>query len=189
MLFFGAGLPQIAKLTGKTKSYSERLFEFPEVDKLDRKSAIKALVIPVNSAGLNYDKDALDLILEETDRYPFFLQLWGSHIWEVAESSPFTKNDAILASERAIEALDRGFFRVRFDRLTERQREYVYAMASADTLPAKSVSLALEIGLTVNKAAPVRDELIKKGIAYSPGWGLITFTVPGFKEFLIRTMS
>ena len=189
LLFFGAGLPQIAKLTGEAKSYSERLFEFPKVDKLDRKSAIQALAVPIRNEGLDYNEDALDLILKETERYPYFLQVWGSHTWEVAKSSPFTKNDVVRATKRALTALDIGFFKVRIDRLTERQLEYVYAMTMIDKLPANSTSVANILGISVKQAGPIRDEIIKKGTAYSPGRGLLTFTVPGFKEFVQRTDS
>lgn len=187
--FFGAGLPQIAKLTGEAKSYSERLFDFPAIDKLDRKSAIQAIVNPAREAGYEFDGIALEYILEQTGRYPYFLQVWGSHIWEVAKTSPFSKDDALKATEIAINALDQGFFKIRFDRLTERQLEYVYAMANLGNLPEKSSSVSRELGISVSNAAPIREELIKKGIAYSPERGLITFTVPGFKEFLLRTQS
>ena len=186
LLFFGAGLPQLAKLTGDAKSYSERLFDFPKVDKLDHKSAIRALVKPVREAGIDYESGALDLILKETDGYPYFLQVWGSHIWEVAEASPITTKNVVKATSRALKALDKGFFRVRIERLTERQLKYVLAMAAIDKLPGNSTDIAKILGITVSKAAPLRDELIKKGMAYSPKRGLVTFSVPKFKEYLQR---
>ena len=161
LLFFGAGLPQIAKLTGEAKSYSERLFEFPEVDKLDRKSAIKALAVPVKTEGIEYNEDAIDLILRETGRYPYFLQVWGFQTWEVARSSPFTKDDVVKATKRALKGLDNGFFKVRIDRLTERQLEYVIAMSIIDKLPANSTAIATILGISVKQAAPIRDEIIK----------------------------
>jgi len=186
LLFFGAGLPQIAKLSGEAKSYSERLFEFPKVDKLDHESAIQALVKPVEDAGYKYEMEAINHILLKSDRYPFFLQVWGSHIWEIANASPFSLNDALHATERAYHALDQGFFKVRYDRLTERQKQYMEAMAMTSTLPAKSAQVSDYLNISVNQAAPIRDELIKKGIAYSPTRGLVDFTVPGFREFLQR---
>jgi hypothetical protein len=48
-----------------------------------------SLVEPAKRESVAYEDDALDIILRETDGYPFFLQVWGSHIWEVAPSSPF----------------------------------------------------------------------------------------------------
>ncbi len=189
LLFFGAGLPQLAKLAGDAKSYAERLFDYPEIDRLDEKSGRSALVEPAKRESVAYEDGALDVILKETDGYPFFLQVWGSHTWEVAPSSPFTSDHAKLATKRAISALDKGFFKVRLDRLTGRQQDYARAMAELIPSPATSTAVAKVLGLTVKQAAPIRDELIKKGIAYSPKRGLVAFTVPKFDEFMKRKIT
>lgn len=186
LLFYGAGLPQLAKLAGDAKSYAERLFDYPAIDRLDDDSARSALVEPAKRESAAYEDDALDIILRETGCYPFFLQVWGSHIWEIAPSTPFTSDHAKLATKRAISALDTGFFRVRLDRLTDRQREYARAMAAMSPSPATSTAVAKLLGLTAKQAAPIRDELIKKGIAYSPSRGVVAFTVPKFDAFMKR---
>jgi hypothetical protein len=189
LLFFGAGLPQLAKLAGDAKSYAERLFDYLEVDRLDDKSARIALVEPARRESAAYEDEALNVIVKETEGYPFFLQVWGSHTWEVAPSSPFTSDHAKLATKRAISALDKGFFKVRLDRLTDRQQDYAWAMAEILPSPATSTAVAKVLGLTVKQGAPIRDELIKKGIAYSPKRGLVAFTVPKFDEFMKRTIT
>ncbi len=188
LLFFGAGLPQLAKLAGEAKSYAERLFDFPEIDRLDAENARIALVEPAKREAVVYEKDALDSILRETEGYPFFLQVWGYHSWEVASSSPITFEHVETATKLAIAALDVGFFRVRFDRLTKRQQEYARAMAEIGANAATSSAVAGMLGLTVKQAAPIREELIKKGMAYSPKRGLVAFTVPKFHDFLKRAI-
>lgn len=185
--FFGAGLPQIAKLTGDAKSYSERLFDFPEIDKLDHKSAFLALTNPAKTEGVLFKNDALEMIYKETEGYPYFLQVWGSHTWEIAGASPISINDVVKATSRSLNALDRGFFKVRIDRLTDRQILYINAMAKCDNLPTRSSMVAEILGISVTKAAPLREELIKKGMVYSPQRGMITFSVPKFNDFLLRT--
>ena len=90
LLLFGAGLPQLARLAGEAKSYAERLFDYPEIDRLDPTSARAALVQPAKRESVVYKEDALSIILNETDGYPYFLQVWGFHAWEVAPSSPIT---------------------------------------------------------------------------------------------------
>lgn len=188
LLFFGAGLPQLAKLAGDAKTYAERLFDYPEIDRLDEKSARKALVEPAKREAVLFEDDALDIILKETEGYPFFLQIWGSHTWEIAPSSPITSEHVKAATKRATEALDKGFFKVRLERLTNRQQEYVRAMAELGPSPATSTSVANVLGVTVKQAAPIRDEVIKKGMAYSPKRGLVAFTVPKFDEFMKRAI-
>lgn len=188
LIFFGGGLPQLAQLAGDAKSYSERLFTYPAVGPLDRDGARKALVEPARREKVEFEDEALDEILKQTEGYPFFLQVWGSHIWQIAESSPIKASDAIEASKRAVEALDESFFKVRFERLTERQQQYARAMAEFGDEPANSTAVANLLGLTVKQAAPIRDEVIKKGMAYSPKRGLVAFTVPKFDEYMKRVM-
>ena len=186
LVFFGAGLPQLAHLAGDAKSYSERLFTYPGVGPLDPEGARAALVEPARRENVEFEKDALDEILKQTEGYPFFLQVWGSHVWRIAEKSPITVSDAVEASKRAEAALDESFFKVRFERLTERQQQYARAMAEFGDAPANSTAVANLLGLTVKQAAPIRDEVIKKGMAFSPKRGLVAFTVPKFDEYMKR---
>jgi hypothetical protein len=188
VLLFGGGLPQLAKLAGDAKSYAERLFDFPAIGPLDPKSARQALAAPALREKVKYEDDALDYIVAQTGRYPFFLQVWGSHCWDAAAKSPITLADTKKASVAAVAALDEGIFKVRLARLTERQRAYARAMADFGPEPVNSSDVANALGLSLSQAAPIRDELIKKGMAYSPERGLIGFTVPKFDEYMRRAL-
>lgn len=188
LLLIGGGLPQLAKLAGDAKSYAERLFDYPTVERLDDQSARNALVEPARQLNVVYEDAALDHIIKETAGYPFFLQLWGSHAWEVAPKSPITFAHAKITTQRALKQLDEGIFNSRWERLTERQRQYARALAELGGDPAKSSDVAELLGMTVNDAAPIRDELIKKGMAYSPNRGYIAFSAPLFDGFMRRRM-
>jgi hypothetical protein len=118
VIFFGAGLPQIAALAGDAKSYAERLFNYPIVGPLDRDAARDAIGYPLYREGVAIEERALDFIIERTQGYPYFLQEWGSHVWDAATESPISEEDVRLADEGAVAQLDRSFFRVRYDRLT-----------------------------------------------------------------------
>jgi hypothetical protein len=189
VLLFGGGLPQLAKLAGDAKSYAERLFDYPPIGPLDTKSAHLAIAAPAEREGVIYSEEALAFIIEQTGGYPFFLQVWGSHCWEGADNSPITLADAKKASASAIAALDENIFKVRLARLTDRQKAYARAMAELGAGPASSSDVAAMLGLSASQSAPIRDELIKKGMAYSPERGLIGFTVPKFDEFMRRAMA
>lgn len=186
LLLFGGGLPQLAKLAGDAKSYAERLFDYPPIGPLDPASARRAMAAPAERESVVYTDEALDYIIDQTGRYPFFLQVWGAHCWEVAAKSPISLKDAKEASVRAVAALDEGIFKVRLARLTDRQKAYARAMAEFGGEPVSSSDVARALGLSLSQAAPIRDELVKKGMAYSPERGLIGFTVPKFDEFLRR---
>jgi hypothetical protein len=188
VLLFGAGLPQLAKIAGDAKTYAERLFDYPAITRLDSASAKKALTEPARALKVKFNQDAIKHILEATDGYPFFLQLWGSEVWDIAGRSPIRLADARKATKSAIRILDEGTFNLRYERLTDRQRQYARALAEMGPEPARSGIVAAVLGMNVNEAAPVRDELIKKGMMYSPERGLVAFTMPLFDDFLRRKM-
>ena len=187
-VLFGAGLPQLAALAGEAKSYAERLFDYPSVGPLDAASARDAIATPVRRQGAEIGPAALELIIERTRGYPYFLQEWGYHAWNAAPASPITPTDAEAASGAALRAMDEGFFRVRFDRLTPREKDYLRAMAELGEGPHRSGDIAELLAMTSTGAGPLRDGLIKKGMIYSPRYGDNGFTVPMFDEFMKRAM-
>jgi hypothetical protein len=187
ILFFGAGLPQIAALTGNTKSYAERLFSFPPVGPLDRIAATAAIRQPIEEEGERIKDAALDEILAATEGYPYFLQEWGYQAWNQANASPIDEDDVAAATQRALNRLDSGFFRVRFDRLTPKERDYVIAMARLGPGPYRSAEVADALQENIQTLGPRRASIIKKGMIYSPSHGDIAFTVPMFDDFLRRT--
>lgn len=188
LIMFGAGLPQLAAVSGEAKSYAERLFDFPSVGPLDKNAIREAIRGPINEAGAEVDDDALSEIADRTDGYPYFLQEWGAHSWNAAPESPVTLQHVISASEMAVAALDRSFFRVRFDRLTPREQEYLRAMAELGRGPHRSGEVAAKLGLPVTTVGPVRTGLIRKGMTWSPSHGDTAFTVPMFDRYMLRAM-
>lgn len=188
VLFFGAGLPQIAALSGDAKSYAERLFDFPPVGPLSAEAATLAIRQPIEEEGEEIEEAALNTIIERTEGYPYFLQEWGYQAWNVADCSPITSSDVERASSAAQQRLDEGFFRVRFDRLTPKEREYVIAMAKLGKGPYRSSDVADRLGENVQSLGPRRAKIIYKGMIYSPEYGDIDFTVPMFDDYLRRTV-
>lgn len=188
VVLVGAGLPQLRARTGRAKSYAERLFDFPEVGPLDPEAARRAISKPVEDNGVAITQEALGRIVAETQRYPYFLQEWGKHSWDVAEDSPISKGDVATASGLATAALDESFFRVRFDRLTPAEKRYLRAMAELGPGPHRSGDIAKELRLKVTSLGPTRGQLISKGMIWSPSHGDTAFTVPLFDEFMRRIM-
>ncbi|MDO5647750.1 ATP-binding protein [Paracoccus sp. (in: a-proteobacteria)] len=186
ILFFGAGLPQVAALSGDAKSYAERLFEYPAIGALSPDAATDALRQPILDEGETITDDALARMVAETQGYPYFLQEWGFQAWNAAAQSPITAGDVDSATENALRRLDQGFFKVRFDRLTPKEREYVIAMARLGAGPYRSSDVADLMGETAQALGPRRASIISKGMIYSPGHGDIAFTVPLFEAFLTR---
>lgn len=188
LLLLGAGLPILPGLAGESKSYAERLFNFPDVGALSEQDAAKALRDPARDAGVDFDDEALEEVCRLTRGYPYFLQEWGYQSWNLAESSPITLRVIKNATATVIPRLDQNFFRVRFDRLTPSEKNFLRAMAALGPGDHRTGDIADTLGVKVSSLGPVRAKLIKKGMIYSPAHGDMAFTVPLFDEFMIRAI-
>lgn len=188
LVLLGAGLPILTRLAGESKSYAERLFEFPAMGPLSHADAHKALQEPVKQAGVEFAEDAIGEIIRLTQGYPYFIQEWGYQSWNHAEEPTITLADVQRATATVTQRLDKNFFRVRFDRLTPRERDYLRAMAYLGPGAHRSGDIAAVMGVMVNSLGPMRANLINKGMIYSPAYGDMAFTVPLFDEFMCRAM-
>lgn len=188
LLLVGAGLPQLVGQMGASKSYAERLFNFPKIGPLGDDDARAAIKEPAIKEGVDVTKPALDELIRVTEGYPYFLQEWGYHAWNIAKRSPINETDARAATAGATASLDDSFFRVRFDRLTPREKDYLRAMAELGPGPHRSGDIAQTLGVLVESSAPLRSGLIRKGMIYSPQHGDTAFTVPLFDQFMKRVM-
>lgn len=187
--FFGGGLPQLAGLAGEAKSYAERLFEYASVGPLGDDAARAALTVPVEGTGLRFGDSALDLILAETAGYPYFLQEWGKYCWDASTDGSVDAVLAAAARPAVYARLDEGFFNVRYDRMTPRERDYIHALASLGPGAHPTGDVAARLGLSSRQAGSTKNNLIKKGMVYSPEHGQTAFTVPLFDQFVIRRMG
>lgn len=188
IVLVGAGLPQLVGLAGRSKSYAERLFRYPTVGALSTEDAKEALRGPVLQQGVAFSDDALDQLVRVTHGYPYFLQEWGYQAWNLAVHSPIDAGVIERATTASIKKLDESFFRVRFDRLTPREKDYMRALAALGPGQHRSGDIAERLNVKVQSIAPLRSGLIKKGMIYSPAHGDTAFTVPLFDEFMIRSM-
>ena len=187
-LMIGAGLPQLIGLVGRSKSYAERLFDFPHIGPLEKKDAFSALQEPVQALKAKFDQHALEEIFNQTKGYPYFLQEWGYQSWNLSAHNTINLKIVQQATEQSLERLDEGFFRVRFDRLTPKEKEYLQTLASFGRGTHRSGDIADKLGVKSQNVAPLRNNLIKKGMIYSPSHGDMEFTVPLFDQFMKRVM-
>ena len=190
LIVVGAGLPHLPAVLSASKSYSERLFRYSRIDRLDRAAADAALVLPAEGEGAAWDPAALDAMYVATGGYPYFIQAYGKAAWDRAPGSPITAADVAVAAPEAESELAVGFFGSRFERATPGEREYLRAMAelaadAGEGIGAVSTAeVAVHLGRTPQSLSPARDALLKKGLIYSGERGQISFTVPHFGRYL-----
>jgi hypothetical protein len=183
----GGGLPSLATLTGEAKTYAERMFMLPHIGSLTEEQAIEALQAPAQDAGVRWTDDALAQVLVMTECFPYFLQEFGKRAWDLADGPmEITLDDVGRSIPLVVAELDDGFFRVRTGKTTDSERSYMRAMAEVGAGPVRSSDVARALGKSASSLGPVRDQLIKRAICYSPRWGEIAFTVPLFDQFMRR---
>jgi hypothetical protein len=188
LVLLGAGLPILPGLAGESKSYAERLFSFPNIGALTQEDTAKALQEPAQEAGVAFETKALEEVYHLTKGYPYFLQEWGYVAWNLATTSPITLQVVRDAREKVIPRLDENFFRVRFDRLTPTEKNFLRAIAELGPGAHRTGDIAEILKVKVTSLGPVRAKLINKGMIYSPAHGDMDFTVPLFDEFMIRAI-
>lgn len=188
LVLFGTGLPLLPGLAGEAKSYSERLFNFPDIRALSQADAAKAIEEPARAAGVYFEESAVEEIYRLTNGYPYFLQEWAYQVWNLAATSPITLQIVQEATEQVIPRLDKNFFKVRFERLTPNEKFFLRAMAELGPGVHRIGELAALLNIKPSNLSPVRADLIKKGMIYSPAYGELAFTVPLFDKFMIRTI-
>jgi hypothetical protein len=192
LIVVGAGLPHLPAVLSGAKSYSERLFRYLRIDRLDRISADQALCAPAARERVEFEPKALDVLYEASGGYPYFVQAYGKATWDHAPQSPITAADVRVAAPDAEAELAVGFFGSRFERATPAEREYMRAMAAltgAEAHPDKDPAISTaEIARSLDRKpaslSPARDALIKKGLIYCGERGTVAFTVPHFGRYL-----
>lgn len=186
VLLLGAGLPQLPLMLKNAKPYTERLFDFRTIGGLGRATAAAALTVPADRLGASFDRDALELILDQTQGYPHFLQQWGETVWKEADAPTITIADARVAEELVNDELDRRFFRDRYEKATEAEAIYMAAMADLGDGRHSSREVAAYMGMTQKELSVRRAGLINKGLVYNPIGTQLDFTVPQFAAYLRR---
>lgn len=187
VMFCCAGLPKLLKMLGEAKTYSERQFNFVKVDSLPCDKAVEAIVRPAQKLGVRYSDEAVDAIISYTEGYPYFIQELCSTIWTSSDSKCISLETVLECTSLTDIRLDEGFFSVRYDRCTPRQKEFLIAMVRCGELPCTLANVAHYMGRDVSSIGPLRAQLISRGLIYSAARGEVDFTVPQFDRYLRRT--
>lgn len=187
VMFCCAGLPKLLKMLGEAKTYSERQFNFVKVDSLPRDKAVEAIVRPAQKLDVHYSDEAVEAIIDYTEGYPYFIQELCSTIWTSSDSKCISLETVLECTSLTDIRLDEGFFSVRYDRCTPRQKEFLIAMVRCGELPCTLANVAHYMGRDVSSIGPLRAQLISRGLIYSAARGEVDFTVPQFDRYLRRT--
>ena len=187
VMIIGAGLPKLYKMLAEEKSYTERLFSYQEIGSLTREETEKAICEPLKLLKVKYTDSALDKIFEITEGYPFFIQQLCKVVYDDVDSALITEKDVENGINKYLKMLDKGFFRSRFDKCSDMDKRFVFAMVKCGSLPCTIANIAKSLHKPVTSISTTRAQLISKGIIYAVIYSELDFTVPKFDEYILRT--
>jgi hypothetical protein len=185
-MFLGTGLPSLPAVLAKASTYAERMYLYRTLGLLSDEDTKDALVTPSQRERVTWSEEALDLVLETSRGYPYFVQACGKHIWDVAASRTIDADDARIGIARARDEVDAGLYKSRWERATTAQQEFMTAMAQDNDQPSLVSDIATRLGRAQTAVSAARQSLIQSGLIYTPRRGYLAFTVPGMADYITR---
>lgn len=147
---------------------------------------MNALLGPAAEAGVPWTTTALDVVVDQADGYPYWLQLIGAATWDAARPQPGSalSLDHVRAGVAAVAEQVQAMYRARWDSASERERDFMAAMAIHPDPEMPGDHLATQMGLTSRAVSAVRDRLTSRGIIEAARHGYVRFTIPGFTGYV-----
>jgi hypothetical protein len=195
IVWVGAGLPVLqhrAPEAGAT-SFTERA-DWAPVPFLTASQTRTALEDPVRQAGAEFDRSALDLLVDTAGGYPYIVQVLGSHVWDAAgQSDTITLRHAKAGIVAAYEQLDRGLYGLRWAKCTPREQMILAAIANIENSSGQQEveigDVARMLNVTTPQLSSVRERLFRKEVIEAAGRGSIRFTLPGLGASILRNVA
>ena len=186
VMIVGAGLPKIYKMLSEEKSYSERLFLYKEIGSLTEEQSRKAIEEPAKKFKVSYTDEAVCEIINITKGYPFFIQQMCQVVFKNTDEKIIQKIHIDNNISEFFKLLDIGFFKVRYERCSDGEKKFIFAMVKCGELPCTISNIAKNLKKDVTAISTTRAQLINKGIIYPIRYKELDFTVPEFSGFIQR---
>jgi hypothetical protein len=183
-----AGLPNLVGVVAKAATYAERLFTAEALGPLTPAQVVEAIGDPADEMGVGWADDAAAAVVDRSDGYPFFVQVWAYHTWNAARDEPISTADVDRAAPAVGLALDGSFFAARIARIPASEVAYVRLLASLGPGPHRSGEVAAAGGRATSELSAIRDRLIREGVVYAPRYGWVEFAIPLFDDYVRRSL-
>lgn len=184
-----AGLGHTEDVVTDAASFSER-FAYRTVGSLTEAAAREALSAPATHHGVAWEIDALTDVVERTQGYPYFIQVHGDAVWRAAgrpdPGGTLTRAD-VSTAEDAVRRDREALYRSRWSKASPSEQRFLAAMAAEDEDAVRRGRIAETLGVGTEALGMARRSLMDKGLVEVAGYGLLRFTVPGFREYVRET--
>jgi DNA-binding transcriptional ArsR family regulator len=183
------GLPTLSANLQSARSYSERLFRGEKVDSLPHAEALEAFTRPLEQTARKSDVAVAEAVVNEVEGYPYFIQLWGSELWDSADLADVDRFTLDLLTEvrpLIYERLDQDFYEPRISILTPAEQEVLLTSASCPYPPLRASDLGRASEKTPGNVNVLLGRLVEAGVLYRIRKGEYEYTAPKFRDFLQR---
>lgn len=191
------GLPTLFTKCVDSRTFSERMFKVISLEKLNDGESREAIETPLKSAKLKFPENSIRLIIKDSGGYPYFLQFICKEVFDVSLQKLVMGGQAYVPIEEIIRKLDKDFFAGRWSRVTDRQRELLFIIA---TLPNADFEFTVQEIVEASKkegGSPFSGShvnqmlvtLMDRGLVYKNRHGKYSFAVPLLGRFILRQKS
>nr|WP_300150200.1 ATP-binding protein [Propionicimonas sp.] len=187
VVFAGTGLPhtpQALRAAGVT--HPDRLFAVEPIPlALAQEDARYAIVEPARQAGVVWEPEAAEQIVNVTNGYPAHLQLFADATWRAAPGpTQITVADVEAAIPAAARQIERRTLGPRWDRISDRQMEFMAALALLGG-QASTAQISHALGREQREISWIREELLSEGDVYAPRRGQLSMAVPLARDYVL----
>jgi hypothetical protein len=186
------GLPTLTGNLLRARSYTERMFRGEEIGSLGPDDAKDALIRPLAESSVQLDPGLAELVVEEVEGYPYFLQLWGAELWDAADAAGVDRfSQKLLDAVRPeiYRRLDLDFYDPRVATLTPAEQDVLIASADCAYPPLVVADLNAATNKTPGNVNVLLGRLVESGVLFRVRKGQYEYTAPKFRDFLVRRLD
>ncbi len=195
-----AGLPTLFPKLVDARTFAERMFRVVFLKRLDEHHSKDAILRPIEAkqCPVHLDEKSVQVIVESAGGYPYFIQFICREVYDSFLSNfQRTKRYGSVPIADITRKLDADFFAGRWSRVTDRQRDLLYLIASLDSsgdeftvaeIVERSRGLAGAKPFSSSSVNQMLAALAASGLVYKNRHGRYSFAVPLFGQFVLRQL-
>jgi hypothetical protein len=191
------GLPTLFPKLVETRTFAERMFHVMTLGRLDDEQSREAILRPVQvpDCPVQFSEEAVEAIISRSGGYPYFIQFLCREMFDsyLQQKAGGQVNPATTIAQ-TVRKLDSDFFAGRWNRVTDRQRELLGAVAELPNCSDEFTVLqiveksreSISKPFSASHVSQILAKLADSGLVYKNRHGRYSFAVPLLGDFIRR---
>ena len=162
------------------------MFKTIELNNLSQNDATSAISMPLNNSPRSFSRDLIKAIVEDTEQYPYFIQLYCSEIIDRINNKKIGLHDYNSIKYAITEQLDLDFFSSRVENLTRKEKEVLISMARIDKKDLKFRDIRIASSISKSSLSQYLNRLEVKGLIHRHKYGIYRYSLPMLRDYVAR---